>query len=100
MEIKELYEKIREQLFRVESARSKGMMVNAEIDREKNILYNNAEAIRDALAFAVDAEKKIRVLETEIDDADRELKEKDNEIKRLLKAPKKKAAPAKDVEQG
>ena len=83
MEINELKTKLEDAKFSLDSARSKGVMITARQESMKNILYNNADAIIEALKFAADAEKQVKVLELEIDDADAELDEKDALIREL-----------------
>lgn len=83
MDIKALYQKISEQNFRLRRVLGNTNAPGAAIEQTKNVLYNNAAAIEEALAYAADAEKKIQILEVELDDAERELDEKDKLIKEL-----------------
>ena len=92
IDITELRKKIDEQLFLLESAKSNGRMVNQETERMKNILLNNAREIVDALKMAEGAAERIKILEAEVDSADAELKELDDEIKKLRNASAPKAA--------
>ena len=105
MNIAELNKKITDQAFMLEKAKANGVMVNQEVERTKNILFNNMNGIIEALKYAQDAEKKINLLTVEIDSADAELQEKDDEInalkKAVAKAQQSKAKEKKtDVEQG
>jgi len=83
MDIKGLYQKISEQNFRLKRVLGNTNAPGATIEQTKNVLYNNAAAIEEALAYAADAEKKMHVLEVELADAERELDEKDKLIKEL-----------------
>lgn len=96
-DINGLHAKVAEQTFRWRHAQSNGMMVNQETERLKNILLNNIDDIVTALQYAAEAEETIKTLETELDSADAELKELDDEIKKLRNAAAAKpAAKAKN----
>ena len=99
MDIKELYIKISDQNFRRKRVIANTAAPGAVIEQTKNILYNNVDAIEEALKFAAEAEQKIAVLETELNDAERELKEQDERIKELTATKttsKKKPAGARN----
>ena len=83
MTYKELYEKIRDYAFTARKNIENGILVTRQVETMKNVLYNNLEDIEAALKFAAEAEEKMLLLETELDDAERELDEKDDEIKKL-----------------
>lgn len=78
--MKELYNKIEEQLFRMNKAIANGFMVNQEKERMQNVLFNNAQEICDALKQATEMEEKIAVLELELNDAEAELAELDQKL--------------------
>ena len=95
MNIKELSEKINEQAFNLKRGLANTVNPGPFIEQTKNVLYNNLDAIKEALAFAADAEQQLKVLELELNDAERELDEKDQQIKELTAektTPKKKKA--------
>ena len=99
MEIKELYTKISDQNFRRKRVIANTSAPGAVIEQTKNVLYNNVDAIEEALKFAAEAEQKIAVLETELNDAERELKEQDERINELTATKttgKKKPAGARN----
>ena len=100
MDIKALYDKIHEQAFNLRRGLSNSVNHAAFITQTKNVLYNNLDAIEEALKFAEDAERQIKILEIELNDAERELDEKDQQIKELTAEKttpkKKKAAGAAD----
>lgn len=73
MEIKGLYEKISEQNFTLKRVLGNSSAPGATIEQTKNILYNNIDAIEEALKYAVEAEKNIQVLEVELQNAEDEL---------------------------
>lgn len=75
MEYQELYEKIRDVAFETRNAVANTAAPGRYVERAKNILYNNMDAIEDALKYAAEASKKIQILELELDDAERELDE-------------------------
>lgn len=75
MEIKELYEKIRDNSFSMRKGMSNTTNHAPYIERMKNILYNNLEGIETGLKYAAEAAKQIALLEVELADAERELDE-------------------------
>lgn len=75
MEIKELYEKIRDNAFTMRRGLANSVSHSQIIERMKNILYNNLTEIEAALKYASEAADKIKILELELDDAERELDE-------------------------
>jgi len=75
MTMKELYEKVRDNAFDMRRCMSNTTNHAPYIERMKNILFNNLDAIENALKYAADAEKQIKVLELELADAERELDE-------------------------
>lgn len=87
---KELYEKIRDMAFAVRNGIANTAVPMRFVEQAKNVLYNNMDGIEEALKFAMDAEKKIKVLEVEIESADAELQEKDDYIRELKEALEKK----------
>ena len=93
MEIKELYEKISNIAFATRRGVENTSTPNRYIEQAKNILYNNMDAIEEALKKAVKMEKDVAVLTLELDDAEREL----TEIKKAQEtaAPKKTTAKKK-----
>ena len=88
-DLKELYEKIRDIAFSTRRAIENTATPGRHIDIAKNVLYNNMDAIEYALKYAAEAEKKIKVLELELSDAERELDEMTKKT-----TPRKKAKPA------
>lgn len=106
MTVKELKQKIEEQAFTLNRAKTRGMMVSQETERMRNLLMNNLDGIIDALTFGADAEQRIERLTVEIESADAELQEKDDEIAELKQAleqsekkPVKRKSAKADVEQ-
>lgn len=87
MDVKVLYEKISEQNFRLKRVLGNTSAPGGMIEQTKNVLYNNIDAIEEALKYASDAEKQIKVLELELSDAERELDEMKNKT-----IPKRKKA--------
>ena len=81
--INELYKKIREQNFQLRRARDNGVSQGPIVEQTKNILMNNIDDIENALKVAADSADKIALLELELDDAEKELDEKDAQIKEL-----------------
>jgi len=71
----ELYEKVRDVAFSTRRALANTVAPASHVERAKNVLYNNMDAIEAALKFAADAEKQIQVLEVELEDAEREIDE-------------------------
>ena len=93
MNIKELRKTVVDQAFALEKAKVRGVMVNQETERTKNVLMNKLDDIVEALTYAEEAEEKIQRLTVEIEAADEELGELDDKIKELeKKANGKKAA--------
>lgn len=74
-EFQGLYEKIRDIAFDTRRAINNTAAPGAFIERAKNVLYNNMDAIENALKYAVESEKTIRVLEIELADAESEIDE-------------------------
>ena len=95
MELKELYEKIRSQNFNLRRGLANSVNHTPFIEQTKNVLYNNTDAIEEALKFAVDAENKIKILEVELNDAEAEIDELTAKTKTTAKN-KKKAADASE----
>jgi hypothetical protein len=93
MELKELYEKIRSQNFNMRKGISNSVNHTPFIEQTKNVLFNNTDAIEEALKYAVEAEQKIKVLEVELNDAEAEIDELTAKTKTTAKN-KKKAADA------
>lgn len=89
MDIQALYEKIRDLSYNLRRGLGNTMNHTPFIEQTKNVLYNNLGAIEEALKFAADADKQIKVLTVEVESADAELKEKDDEIKALKEAADK-----------
>ena len=83
--INDLINKIRDEAFQLKLAKSSGTRsdIAERKERMKNILLNNVDAIVEALSTAAEAEERIKLLETELDDADKELDEKDALIREL-----------------
>lgn len=75
MEIKELYEKIRDNSFSMRKGMSNTTNHAPFIERMKNVLFNNLTEIEAALKYASEASKQISLLELELSDAERELDE-------------------------
>lgn len=83
MDMKALYEEIRSAAFTTRRAIANTAAPMSYVERMKNILYNRMDEIEDALKYAAEAADKIIVLETELDDAEREITEKEQIIKEL-----------------
>lgn len=96
MTINELKQKLDDQAFAMEKAKTRGFMVNQETEKMRNILVNNLDDILAALDVAIDAEERIARLVVEIESADAELAEKDDEIA-ALKAKLEKKPNGKKV---
>ena len=92
MEIKELYEKIRSQNFNMRKGMANSVNHTQFIEQTKNVLFNNTDAIEEALKYAVEAEQQIRLLEVELNDAEAEIDELT--AKKTTQKTKKKATPA------
>ena len=93
MDIKKLYEKLSEQQFNMRRGIANSVNHAQFYEQTKNVLLNNFDDIVEALKFAADAEGKMKVLELELNDAERELDEKEAQIKELTasKTTKKKS---------
>lgn len=89
---KALYEEISETAFRTRRGIANTAAPMRFVETAKNVLYNNMDAIEEALKYAAEASQKIRVLEVELADAEREL----DEALSKKTTPKKKAAKAAD----
>jgi len=83
MDIKGLYEKISEHSFNMRRGIANSVNHAAFIEQMKNVLFNNLDDIEAALKLASEMEKQINVLEVELNDAERELSEKDKTIAEL-----------------
>lgn len=83
MDIKGLYTKLSEQQFNMRRGIANSVNHAAFYEQTKNVLLNNFDDIVEALKYAADAESKMKVLELELSDAERELDEKDKLIKEL-----------------
>ena len=81
--VQELVKTISDHAFRLRRAKNNGTMIRQEQESMKNILMNNVDQILEALSVAAEADEKISLLEMELDDADKELDEKDAEIRAL-----------------
>lgn len=65
------------------------------IERAKNVLYNNMDAIEDALRYAASAAKQMEIMEVELADAEREIDELTKKT-----TQKKKTKATADEQQG
>lgn len=83
MEIMELKNVLAEARTKYENAKGSGNMIARQRESLRNVLENRLEDILEAVDLAANAEKKIAMLSTEVVDCDRELDEKDAEIKEL-----------------
>jgi len=83
MDIKALYQKVSDQNFRMKRGIENSVNHAQFREQTKNVLLNNTEAIEEALKYAAEAEEKIKLLELELNDAERELDEKDRQIAEL-----------------
>ena len=86
MSITELRDLISSQVFTLEKAKTRGMMVNHETQRLQNVLMNHVNDIVSALEYAVTAQDTIDRLTVEVENSDAELQDKDDEIKSLKEA--------------
>lgn len=87
MDMKKMVKDVQDQAFRLRNAESTGMLVRDERERMKNVLFNYKDEILEALAMADEADEKIKVLELQLDDSDKELAELEKELKELKAAP-------------
>lgn len=94
----ELAKTLSDAAFKYRNAVRNRIMVNQEQERLKNILINNLDDIVEALEEAGKADEKIRMLETEIEDADAELAELDKQLKEARKPAPAKAKPKAKAE--
>ena len=83
MDIHELKDLISSQLFTLNKAKIRGMMVNREMERMQNVLMTHKEDIVNALEYAENAAKTIERLSIEVENSDAELQDKDDEIAAL-----------------
>lgn len=83
MSITELRDLISSQVFTLEKAKTRGMMVNHETQRLQNVLMNHVNDIVSALEYAVTAQDTIDRLSIEVENSDAELQDKDDEIAAL-----------------
>lgn len=90
--VNELRKKIDGQVFQYKHAVSNGIMVNRVLEQTKNVLFNNMDEIAEALKLAEDAEKRIAELQANVDFAEAELRDMDDEIKKLRNAAASKPA--------
>ena len=90
--IQELLRKIEDQECCVRSAKVSGFMVDREVDKLKNIVMNNLEEIIGALKMLAEYTERVKELEADLALAVAELKELDDEIKRLRNAAASKPA--------
>ena len=91
----EIYEKIRDMAFATRRAIGNTAAPGGHIERAKNVLYNNMDAIEDALRFAASAAKQMEILEVELADAEREIDELTKKT-----TQKKKTKATADEQQG
>lgn len=93
--IQELLRKIESQEYVVRSAKVSGFMVERETDKLKNIIINNLPDIIGALKMLAEYSERVKELEADLSSSDAELKELDDEIKKL-----RNAAASKPVAKG
>ena len=91
MDIKGLYERIKDQNFECDRIISNSATPRVAVDQTKNVFYNHRKEIEEALKFAVEAEEKSKLLEMELDDYEAENKE----LREKLKAQEGKATKPK-----
>ena len=89
MNYQELYEKIRDVAFTTRRAIANTAAPMSHVESAKNVLYNNIDAIEEALRYAVQAEKQITLLELELNDAEREIDELTKNTTQKKKAAQK-----------
>ena len=99
-EFKTLKDKLEEQQFRLRRMLGNTAAPGPVIDQTKNILYNNFDAIVQAVTYAVKAEEEIAILEQELRDAESDIDERDQTIKNLkaAKATGKKKATSEETD--
>ena len=83
MELKEMIGEIQDQVTRLRKAKATGVTVNHEKERLKNVLFNHADEILEALAMADEAEEKIKILNLQLDDSEKDLADVEKELKEL-----------------
>lgn len=93
MDIKKLNGEISNAKYNYQKALSDGFTITRSRESLRNVLENSLDEILEALAFAENAEEKTQLLEVELADAERELDEKDDEIKGLKKQLEAKEKP-------
>ena len=74
------------------SAKVSGFMVDRETEKLKNIIMNNLQDIIGALKMLAEYSERVKELEADLESADAELRELDDEIKKLRNAAASKAA--------
>ena len=106
MDIKTIITEIENQKMKIRKARATGVNLNNERERMKNILLTHTDEILEALAMADESEEKIKILNLQLDDSERDLSEVEKELKELkaktASVPEKqrKAKVVTDGEQG
>ena len=106
MDIKTIITEIENQKMKIRKARATGVNLNNERERMKNILLTHTDEILEALAMADESEEKIKILNLQLDDSERDLSEVEKELKELKAkvavTPEKqrKAKVVTDGEQG
>ena len=83
MELKEMIGEIQDQVTRLRKAKATGVTVNYEKERLKNVLFNHADEILEAMAMADEAEEKIKILNLQLDDSEKDLADVEKELKEL-----------------
>ena len=68
---------------RLRKAKATGVTVNYEKERLKNVLFNHADEILEAMAMADEAEEKIKILNLQLDDSEKDLADVEKELKEL-----------------
>lgn len=106
MDIKKIITEIENQQMKIRKAKATGVNLNNERERMKNILFAHTDEILEALAMADESEEKIKILNLQLDDSERDLSEVEKELKELkakaAETPEKqrKAKVVTDGEQG
>lgn len=90
--IQELLRKIEDQEYKIRSAKVNGFMVDRETEKLKNIIMNNLPDIIGALKMLAEYTERVSELETDLASADAELREMDDELKKLRNAAASKPA--------